>query len=449
MRVAVVGGGISGLSLAERLLSLGAEVLVLEEADRPGGKIATREKDGFLLETGPNAFLDREPASLSLADRLGLAPSLRGAESVAAKRWIHLRGALREVPTRPPDFLRSDILPLHAKLRVALEPLSRRARSEDESIAAFGRRHLGRRATRDLLAAMVVGIFGGDAEELSLPACFPRMAALEREHRSLILGMMRLGKGGAPGGRLLTYEGGLGTLVRGLADRLGPALHTGVRVTEIARLPAGVRLRTEGASGRAELDVDAVAITAPAYEAARLLASIDPVVAERAAEIPYAPMAVVHLAWPRERIAHPLDGFGFLLPPAEKRGILGALFISSLFPWRAPEGQALFTVMVGGSVSPERAGLGENDLVELAVSELSAIVGASGSPSLAEVVRWERAIPQYLVGHLARREEVDARLGRVDGIFLGGNAWKGVGVNDCIAAAGPLAERIAGGRPKR
>lgn len=445
MRVAIVGGGISGLALAERLAAAGVEPLVLEAEDRVGGKIATREKDGFLLETGPNGFLDQAPATRELVERLGT--PLLPAEPVAQKRWVHLRGKLREVPGRPGALLRSDILPAGAKARLALEPLlATRARADDESIADFGRRHLGARATRDLLSAMVVGIFAGDAETLSLPACFPRMAALEREHRSLVLAMKRLRAGGpAPTGRLTSAEGGLGALVGALRERLGDAVRRGVRVERIERRGAGVRLLTDGAAGQQEIEADAVAITAPADVAAMLLGPFDARVAELAAEVPYAPMAVVHLAWPKERIAHPLDGFGFLNPPHEGRPILGALFVSSIFPWRAPPGQALFTVMIGGAVSPERVRLSESELVGLAVAELSGIVGAHGSPTLAEVVRWERAIPQYEVGHLARRREIDGRMASVERIHLGGNAWSGVGINDCIAAAGPLAERIVGG----
>lgn len=444
-RVAIVGGGISGLALAERLAARGMEPLVLERADRVGGKIGTRSREGFLLETGPNGFLDSAPATLALAERLGLQPALEPATPAAKRRWVYLRGRLREVPGRPQDFLRSDILPLGAKLRLALEPLARRARVDDESIAAFGRRHLGRRATRDLLAAMVLGIHAGDIERLSLPACFPRMAALEKEHRSLILGMVRRGRGGAPSGVLTTTEGGLGRLVEGLAGHLGAAVRTRVRVDAIRRDGGEFRLAVEEGGRREELRADAVAVTAPAAEAGRLVAPFDDRVGELAAAILYAPMAVVHLAWPRERIAHPLDGFGFLAPPHEGRAILGALFVSSIFPWRAPPGQALFTVMVGGAVAPERALLEEEALVALAVSELSDIVGADGAPSLAEVVRWQKAIPQYLVGHRKTVEEVDARMSRVTGLYLGGDAWKGIGINDCISAAEPLAESITRG----
>lgn len=446
-RVAIVGGGISGLALAERLRARGLEPIVLERAERVGGKIGSLSRDGFVLETGPNGFLDSAPATRALAERIGLADSLRKATPLASRRWIHLRGKLCEVPSRPPDFLRSDILPLSAKLRLALEPLARRARTDDESIASFGRRHLGRRATRDLLGAMVLGIFAGDVERLSLPACFPRMAAIEKEHRSLILAMMRRGRGGAPPGVLTSVEGGLQSLVEGLGAHLGAAVRTGVRVDAIHRDGEGFRLSVETGGRREELSADAVAITAPAPEAARLVAPFDARVSELAASIPYAPMAVVHLAWPKERIAHPLNGFGFLAPPHEGRKILGALFVSSIFPWRAPPGHALFTAMVGGAVAPERALLDDEALVALAVAELSDIVGADGTPVLAEVIRWERAIPQYHVGHRKVVAEVDGRLSRIRGLYLGGDAWKGVGINDCVSAAEPLADSIARGAP--
>lgn len=442
MRVAIVGGGISGLSLAERLAGMGAEPLVLEREARVGGRIATREKEGFLLETGPNGFLDSAPRTLELAERIGLSARLRRAGPEAKRRWLYLRGALRQVPSGPKDFLTSDILPLSAKLRLALEPFSRRARTPDESVASFGRRHLGARATRDLLSAIVLGIHAGDAESLSLPACFPRMAALEREHRSLVLAMRRLGRGGAPSGTLTNVEGGMGHLVQGLASRLGEAVRTGIAVDEIRRDGSSFVLAVSDAGGRHEIRTDAVAITTPAKEAARLVSPFEPVVAERALAIPYAPMAVVHVAWPRERIAHPLDGFGFLVPPHEGRKILGAIFVSTIFPWKAPPGQALFTVMIGGAVAPELARLPEPSLVDLAVSELSDIVGVAGSPTIAEVVRWDQAIPQYVVGHQALVDEVDRRMAEVEGMYLGGDAWKGIGINDCISAAEPLARRI-------
>lgn len=499
MKVAIVGGGISGLSLAHALAASGVEPIVLEADDRAGGKIATREKDGFLLEAGPNGFLDKEPATLELAADAGLSFALRPAAKESGRRWIYLRGRLREVPTSPPAFLRSDIVGPLTKARLALEPFSRRVKAGvDESIGSFGRRHLGRAATRDLLGAMVLGIFGGDVEKLSLASCFPRMADLERDHRSLVLAMLRLQKqrkreaGAAPGsasaeqgpsgsaarrdsaatapaagrrvdaatapaaerrpgaaggpagpsGVLTSVDGGLGRFASTLAERLGGALHLGTRVERIQREAGVFRLATAGSGGAAELHADRVVLAAPADEASRLLSPLDPALGEAIGLVPYAPMAVVHLAWPKGRIAHPLDGFGFLAPPHEGLRILGAIFVSSIFPWRAPEGMALFTVMMGGAVHPELPSLSEGELATIATRELAAIVGASGDPSLAEVVRWPMAIPQYVVGHQALHREVMDRAARIPGLHVGGNAWRGVGVNDCVAAARAIAADI-------
>jgi len=457
MRVAIVGGGISGLALAEALAARGAEPIVLESAPRAGGKVASIRREGFTLETGPTGFLDKEPKTIELAERIGLREQLRPAGREAGRRWLHLRGALREVPTTPPAFLASDILPWTAKLRLAGEIFTPRKRpGVDESIAQFGRRHLGARATRDLLGAMVLGIYGGDVERLSLQSCFPRMAQLEAEHRSLVLAMVRLqkqrrkelGPAGRPGGPagpsgvLTSVEGGLGTYVERLAERLGGAVRTSARVERLERAGERWRLHVVEQGAAAELEADAVVLAVPADAAARLVGPLDPAVADLAGRIAYAPMAVVHLAWPRERIAHPLDGFGFLAPPHEGLRILGAMFISTFFPWRAPAGQALFTVMIGGAVRPELPLLSEEELAAIAREDLGRIVGASGPPSLTEVIRWERAIPQYDVGYEALRAEAFGRIERLPGLRLAGNAWRGIGFNDCVAAAPHVAAEI-------
>lgn len=455
-RVAIVGGGISGLSLAARLSEAGLEPMVFEAAPTVGGKIATRQKDGFLLETGPNGFLGKEPKTFELAETLGLGGQLREAEALAGKRWIYLRDRLREVPTTPPAFLGSDLLPLSAKLRVAGELFTRRApEGKDESVAEFGRRHLGRRATRDLLGAMVLGIFGGDVEKLSLASAFPRMASLDREHRSLILAMLRLQKarkalppgagqaGGpaGPSGALMSCEGGLGHYVQALGSRLGDRVATGVKVRSLGKDGDGWLLHVEDGGAPREVRADHVVLTTPADEQMRLLAPLDSTLADLAGGIPWAPISVVHLGWRREQVAHPLDGFGFLVPPHERRRILGVMFISSIFPWRAPNGQVLLTAMVGGDIRPDLARLPEAEVAAVAREEVAALVGASGEPTLSEVVQWDRAIPQYVVGHGARLEAAEARAAAL-GIHLGGNSWRGVGFNDCIVDASRLTARM-------
>lgn len=459
-RVAIVGGGISGLALAERLRNGGVEPIVLEADGRAGGKVQTSVQDGFILEQGPNGFLDKEPATRALAERLGLTGSLRAATNAYGNRFLFTDGKLQAVPTSPPAFLKSELLPWWAKARIGLELFTPRARpGADESIAEFGRRHLGARATAVMLGGMVLGIFAGDVEKLSLKSCFPRMAELEAEHRSLILAMVKIGRErkrqhqlppastgvGAPTGILTSCEGGLGAFVQRLAQSLGTTLQTGVRAERLLRGGAGWTVAVSDRGARRELAVDEVVLACPADDAARLVEPFEPAAASLAAHIPYAPVAVVHLSWPRIRLSRPKEGFGFLVPPREGRPILGALLIHSIFPWRAPEGQTLFTVMIGGATRPDLAGLPVDDLKRLAIAEVAPLVGAAGAPSLAEVVKWERAIPQYVVGHAARVAEIEARLSPLTGLHLAGNAWRGVGFNDCIANAARLAERLLAG----
>ena len=462
-RVAIVGGGISGLALAERLRDGGVEPIVLEAEDRTGGKVQSTRKDGYVLEQGPNGFLDKEPAVRTLAERLGIVDTFRAATGAYGNRYLFSDGKLQVVPGSPGAFLKSEMLPWWAKARIGLELFTPRAKpGSDESIAQFGRRHLGARATSVMLGGMVLGIFAGDFEKLSLKSCFPRMAELEAEHRSLILAMAAIGRErkkqkqlppastgmGAPTGILTSVEGGLGRYVDTLARALGGDVHTGVRVERLIRGGAGggftVCVSDHGA--RHELSADEVVLACPADETARLLEPLEPAAAGLSRGIPYAPVSVVHLSWPKLRVTQPKEGFGFLVPPRERRPILGAVIVHSIFPWRAPEGQTLYTVMIGGATRPDLAGLPPDELRRIAVAEVAPLVGAHGEPSLAEVVKWERAIPQYVVGHAARVAEIEARVAPLAGLHLAGNAWKGVSFNDCIANGAKLAERMLGAR---
>lgn len=457
MTVAVVGGGISGLVVAWRLRSRGRAAVLLETSSRLGGAVGTREQQGFLLETGPNSFLDREPATRELASALNLEGRIRAADPAAKRRYVYTRGRLRSVPASPPAFLGSDILPPGAKLRVLGEVFSRRAATGvDESLADFGRRHLGRTATRVLLDAVQTGIFAGDVERLSVGATFPQLVKLEREHRSLILGAIQaqraqrraLPPGSAPklSGALSTFEGGLGTLIDTLGASLGDAARVGATVEGLTRVDGGWRVAVSEQGRRAELDANQVVLAAPAYVAQGLLQPLDAELAARVGGIEYAPIAVVHLGFDAGTTPAP-DGFGFLVPPAEGRRLLGAIHASTVFPFRAEAGGVLYTCMVGGAKRPDLVGLDEPALVALAREELKALAGVTATPSLTRVYRWPRGIPQYTVGHLARMAAVDQGLARWPGLHLTGNAYKGVGLNDCIRNGLQLADALVAAGP--
>jgi oxygen-dependent protoporphyrinogen oxidase len=454
MSIAIIGAGISGLALAWGLRARGRDVVLLEAAPRVGGTIETRGREGFLIEAGPNGFLDKEPATRELAAALGLEGRIRAADASAKRRYLYTRGRLRQVPASPPAFLRSDVLPLPARLRMVAELFSGRApEGADESIASFGRRHIGVTATTVLLDAVQTGIYAGDVERLSVVSTFPQMVELERANRSLILGAIRLQKarrkalaagGGGPrlSGELSTFDGGLRVLIDALAQHLGDVVHTGATVEGLAPTQGGWRLAVREHGRVAELGASQVVLAVPAYVAAGLLRPLDAPLAGLVEGIAYAPIAVVHLGYAPGATPAP-DGFGFLVPSGEGRRLLGAIHASTVFPFRAEGGRVLYTCMVGGARQPDLVKLDEGALVALAREELKALAGVTAAPAFTEVIRWPRGIPQYNVGHRDRVAAIDAALARWPGLTLTGNAYKGIGLNDCIRSAKQLAETLA------
>ena len=437
----VVGGGVSGLALALALHRASVPVTVLEAAASPGGTARTVERDGFLLETGPNSVLDREGEVARLATSLGL--TLRPATASAGRRFVVLGGRLVGLPTSPPALLGSKVLPLAAKLRLLLEPLSRRGPSGvDESLGDFARRHLGRTVTSTLVDALQTGIWAGDVERLSAASAFPRLVALERAHRSLLLGALRTrgAQGGVAVPRLASLDGGLGALSVAMAQALGARVRLGTPVTGLARKGDGWQLTTqEGAVAASR-----VVLALPPYAASALVRPFDGGLAETLDSFPFVPVAVVHLGY-RPALAPEPDGFGFLAPRAEHREILGAVYASSAFPFRAPGGGTLLTVLVGGAHRPELLQRDEASLVQTARDELSALLGVLRPPTLTEVYRWPRAIPQYNVGHAERVQSALTQAARWPGLWLSGNAYGGAGVADCVRNASQLAQRLSPG----
>lgn len=463
MRVAVIGAGISGLAIARELGARGIDVRVFEADARAGGKIRSEALGGWLVEWGPGTFADDGP-TLTLSRALGLEGALVLASESAKTRYLALGGALRAVPASPPALMKSDLLTVSARLRVLAEPFVRRGRDEDETVASFFRRRFGRVIAERFAGAFVSGVYAGDAERLSVRASFPRLHAVEREYGSILRGARRAGLKPAP---MRSFRGGLQTLTDALATSLGDALQRGVALRGLARPPgttpgghpprtsmvedpthpAGARWRLRLDDGRAasEAEADAVVLAVPAHAAAPLVSPIDAAAGEALAAIPYAPVGVVHLGWPEGDLPRPAHGFGFLAPPDERLGVLGTIFASSLFEGRAPDGHVLLTSMIGGARRPELAALADDELGEIARHDLGKLLGVISLPTFARVVRHERAIPQYVVGHLARVAATEAAEARHRGLFFGGNAYRGVGLSDCVREAANVAARVAGG----
>ncbi|NBD07704.1 MULTISPECIES: protoporphyrinogen oxidase [Corallococcus] len=453
MTVAVIGGGITGLVLAHRLRARGTDAVLLESASRVGGNVQSHAREGYLLESGPNSFLDREPAMRELTAALGLEARVRPADPAAKNRYVFTRGALRAVPASPPAFLKSDILPLASRLRVLGELFSgRNPTGSDESLAALGRRHLGREATSVLLDAVQTGTYAGDPEQLSAEATFPQLVKFEREHRSLILGAIRAQRAArkaaastaatpALTGQMRTFDGGLGVLVDALAKSLGGAVRTDATVEGLTREAEGWKVRVRERGQPVELSASQVVLAVPAHVAAALLRPLDAELARQADAIPYAPIAVVHLGFAPGATPKP-DGFGFLVPAVERKAVLGTIHASTTFPFRAEGGRVLLTCLMGGTRQPDVVARDEDALVALAREELGTMAGITATPELTEVVRWPRGIPQYTVGHLERLAAMDARLERWPGLHLTGNAYRGVGINDCVREATRLGDTL-------
>lgn len=450
-RIAIIGGGISGLSLAYFLYEKDpfAEIVVFESEERPGGKIWTDKSEGFLCEGGVNGFLDNKPKTLELASKVSLRP-LRSSDA-ARKRFVFSGGSLRRLPESPPAFLASGLLSVFGRLRVMAEVVIPRRVREEETLAEFARRRLGREAYEKLIDPMASGIYAGNPETLSLRACFPKVYDLEMKYGSLIRGMMRLRSerkkvgsgekvGAGPGGTLTSFYNGMGEMVDALRSVLGDRLRTGLKVVSVEKKGKGYSLFFPDGSAT---EADTVVIASPAYSAARILRGLDAGLANIVSGIPYPSLSVVCFGYRKDKIKTSLNGFGFLVPAREKRKILGTLWDSSIFPNRAPEGFVLLRSMVGGARASALAMKGDDSLVESVKQEIAEIMNIKADPEFVRIYRHEMAIPQYIVGHMERLKDIDAMLLKHKGLYLTGNAYRGIGVNDCVENSFTLAARIS------
>jgi oxygen-dependent protoporphyrinogen oxidase len=459
-RIVLVGGGISGLVVATRVEQFlpGAEVILLEEQPQVGGMIGTVQRHGFRIETGPNGFLDNKPAMLNLCREIGLGDRLVPASEVSGRnRFLFLRERMRGLPTGAWAFLTSNVLSLAGKLRLLLERVRpRRREASDESIFDFARRRAGREVAETLADAFVMGIFAGDPKLLSAEACFPRLTAFEREYGSVMSGFAAARRQrraesaarGEPtpqsGQRMWSFRDGLGVLTDTLRSRLRRPPIVGVAVRSLRRLREANVWQVRG-DGDDRWTADALVVTCPAYRQAELLADVEPQLAEHLAGIPYTPIAVVALGYRVTDMPGRLDGFGYLTPQRDRRDVLGVQWCSSIYPDRAPDGLVLLRALCGGWNRAEILGWSDEQLVHAVRAELSVTMRVHAVPVFHHIVRRARAIPQYHVGHLARVTRIEALAKKHRGLFLGGNSFRGVALNDCVEQAEALARRLVAG----
>ena len=448
---AIVGGGISGLAAAYELHRQGERFLLFEQADRLGGLIRTDRVGGFTLDAGPDSLLTEKPAAIELCRELGLADQL--IPTLPPRRaYVVRRGRLHPLPAGSPfgiptslaALARSRYLSWPGRLRMALDLVQpgRRAREadDDESVGAFFRRRFGREAVDVLGEPLLAGIHAGDAYRLSMGTLFPRLVDAERSAGSVIRALRPVAAARATGqgdGLFRSFADGLETLPRWLEAAL-PEASIRRRTTIAAITPAapdGGPYLLRIASGAPDVAADQVICALPAGATAEVMGGLSKPIASLCRDIRTTSTAVVALAFPRQAVAHPLDGSGFVVPRSEAGlGILAATWISSKWPHRAPDGHVLMRGFVGGARAPDLLDRGNDALIDLVHGDLARLLGIRGAPALARVYRWPDANPQLEVGHRSRIAAIDRHLRGLPGLRIIGAAFRGVGIPDCIAA---------------
>lgn len=453
----IIGAGASGLAAGWALARAGERVTVLEAGDTPGGNIQSRRDGEWQVEIGPNTLMVKPPL-YRLLKELNLTDEAIFAGEAGKKRYIAKGKRVLALPTHPLNAPFNPLLGPRSIGRILREPWVRRGTGE-ETLAQFVERRLGRNILDYLVDPFVSGVYAGDPARLSVQAAMPKLAAMEREHGSLILGgfaaMKRAKRERREGtepmprewrGKLISFPGGIQTLTDRLAAEIDAA--TGGTIACGRRVQA---VQPEGGGWQA-IDQDGttwqakrLVLATPAHVSASLLRPLDALLAEPLDEIVYPPVAAVALGFPPGVLAHPLDGFGVLIPRRERRRTLGALFSSTLFPNRAPHGHKLITAFIGGRQDPEALEMSDAELARQVSKDLGDLLGIEGQPVWQRVSRWPRAIPQYELGHLARIERLDQALEHHPGLSLIGNWREGIAVGDCLENGQALARRILDG----
>jgi protoporphyrinogen/coproporphyrinogen III oxidase len=468
--IVVIGGGIAGMSTAyalqeqARLARVSLACTLIEAQERLGGVILTERAGDFVIEAGPDALLTQKPWGVDLCQTLGISDRLIGTNDRQRTIYILWGGRLHAlpqglvliVPTRFGPLLRSRLLSWPGKLRMGLEYfLPPRPSNGDESLAGFVRRRLGREALEKIADPLLAGIYAGSSADMSLLATFPRLRELERIHGGLIRGALAHRRAlrqasstnsHPPTTLFMAPRGGMGELVDTLSSRLeqvvlrlGQTVRRVVPYGDGAAEPQGYAVHLDGAS---TLQADAVVFATPAHITASLVEGFHPKLATALRTIPYVSSATVSLAYRRGDVSRPLDGFGFLVGKREGCRIMAATWTSTKFSYRAPADAVLIRSFVGGAGREELVMRDDAALIQLVREELGATLGITATPLLARVYRWERANPQYVVGHLERVDAMEQLLASYPGLFLTGSAYRGVGVPDCIHQGGLTAERI-------
>ncbi len=466
-RIVIVGGGISGLSAAYYLSKAGHDCTLLESCSRLGGVIRSERLEGCVVEAGPDSFIAQKPWAMELIRELGLEDQVIASQDHLRRTYVLRKGRLVAVPdglqflipTRVAPILSTPLLGLQAKARMGLELFRRPREGPDRSVAEFVIDHYGREVNEYLAQPMLAGIYGGAPESLSVNAVLPRLVELERRFgsvtRGVLDGMRRSAEGGGsanhgggangggkPRGLFLSLRGGMQQLIDTLASRIEGKVR---RVTATVEQVAGARGAFRLAAGGDAITAEEVVLATPAYHAGELLRETAPELADLLESIRYNSSVTIALLYARPEFEHALDGFGFLVPRAEKRPLTACTWVNTKFPDRGTESRALLRAFLGGSRAEEADADSDEQLAGLAHRELSGLMDYRAEPAAWRVHRWPRAMAQYEVGHLERQRRIEERLALYPGLWLSGNAYIGIGIPDCVRRSRMVAEAIDAG----
>lgn len=441
-KVLVIGGGVTGICAAHYLANYyrPENVLLLESSKFLGGKIGANREHGFVCEWAANGFLDREPKTVQWVKDLGLYDKRITAKESAKRRFILKDDKLIEVKP-PPALFKSKLLSFGGRARLMQEPMiSSKKDDEPESVYNFAARRLGEEAADMLAQPMVSGVFGADAKQLSMAHAFPKIAQMEKEHGSLFKGVRALEASGNLGGTLTSFPDGMGTLLYSAAGKIMDSVRAQAEVVEIrAKQNEPFEVYT---SDDTKYIAQAVVLALPAYAASEMFVKMERGIAAALASIKYHSMAVVCAGFRRDRVGHDLDGYGFLVPRNQAKRGLGVLWSSSIFDHRAPNGYVLMRAMYGGATDHKAIQLSDQQIVGQFVNEFKEVMQLQAMPEFVRVFRHEKAIPQYDLEHGKRLKAIDYAETNFKGLVFAGNAYRGVGVNDCVADAHRAYRRV-------
>lgn len=450
-KVVVLGAGVSGLATAWLLQKKGFDVTVLEKNKEAGGAMESVLEDGYLFDRGPNSGLETVPVIKEIVDQIGLTNEMVYAKEKGNKRYILRDGELHALPMSPPAFLKTKLFSTKAKMRLFAEPFI--SRSNDgyyQSIAQFVKRRLGQEFLDYAINPFVAGVYAGNPEDLSVASAFPKLYELEEKYGGLIVGTIRSiserkkrKEQSKQNAKMFSFINGMQSLPKTIAKKLGERVIPFADIKSIKKNEKGFTVAYHNAGFDKKIECDLLLSTLPAYVTSSLLKEIDGNLANHLDAVYHPPVMVLYLGYKKEDIGQPLDGFGFLIPAKEKKSFLGAIWSSVLFPNRAPEEAASFTLFIGGSRNADIFKLDKEIILKTVIEEFQSIMKIKTEPVYKSYRYWNKAIPQYNLGYIEHEKYFDEFERKNPGIFLSGNYRGGISVGDCFKNAELVANKIS------